>query len=137
MKSAKQKRTEVMIKREKRSRKKSEKLAKADTTARLAKRPINVVAANVEALAHNNTYGPLPLFYVDKPFVCRDCDKAEVWTAAQQKWWYEVAKGDINSTAVRCRACRRKEQQRRAEARRVHMEGLAKKKQVQQQHRTP
>ena len=137
MKSAKQKRTEIRIKREKRSRKKSEKLAKADTTARLAKRPINVVAANVEALAHNNTYGPLPLFYVDKPFVCRDCGKAEVWTAAQQKWWYEVAKGDINSTAVRCRACRRKEQQRRAEARRVHMEGLAKKKQVQQQHRTP
>jgi len=137
MKSAKQKRTEIRIKREKRSRKKSEKLAKADTTARLAKRPINVVAANVEALAHNNTYGPLPLFYVDKPFVCRDCDKAEVWTAAQQKWWYEVAKGHIDSNAVRCGACRRKEQQRRAEARRVHMEGLAKKKQVQQQHRAP
>ena len=137
MKSAKQKRTEIRIKREKRSRKKSEKLAKANTTAKPAKRPINVVAANVEALAHNNTYGPLPLFYVDKPFVCRDCDKAEVWTAAQQKWWYEVAKGHIDSNAVRCGACRRKEQQRRAEARRVHMEGLAKKKQVQQQHRTP
>jgi hypothetical protein len=137
MKSAKQKRTEIRIKGEKRSRKQSEKLAKADTTAKLAKRPINVVAANVEALAHNNTYGPLPLFYVDKPFVCRDCGKAEVWTAAQQKWWYEVAKGHIDSNAVRCGACRRKEQQRRAEARRVHMEGLAKKKQVQQQHRTP
>ena len=137
MKSAKQKRTEIRIKGEKRSRKQSEKLAKADTTAKLAKRPINVVAANVEALAHNNTYGPLPLFYVDKPFVCRDCDKAEVWTAAQQKWWYEVAKGHIDSHAVRCRACRRSEQQRRAEARRVHTEGLAKKKQVQQQHRTP
>jgi len=137
MKSAKQKRTEIRIKREKRSRKKSEKLAKANTTAKPAKRPINVVAANVEALAHNNTYGPLPLFYVDNPFVCRECGKAEVWTATQQKWWYEVAKGHIDSNAVRCRACRRKEQQRRAEARRVHMEGLAKKKQVQQQHRAP
>ena len=136
MKSAKQKRTEIKTKKEKRSRKKSEKLAKADTTAKLAKRPINVVAANVGALAHNNTYGPLPLFYVDKPFVCRDCGKAEVWTATQQKWWYEVAKGHIDSHAVRCRPCRRREQQRRAEARRVHMEGLAKKKQVQQ-HRTP
>jgi putative zinc ribbon protein len=135
MKSAKQKRTEIRIKREKRSRKKSEK-PKADTTAKLAERPINVVAVNVGALAHNNTYGPLPLFYVDKPFVCRDCGKAEVWTATQQKWWYEVAKGHIDSHAVRCRACRRSEQQRRAEARRVHMEGLAKKKQVQQ-HRTP
>ena len=128
MKSAKQKRTEIRIKREKRSRKKSEKLAKADTTAKLTKRPINVVAANVEALAHNNTYGPLPLFYVDKPFVCRDCDKAEVWTAAQQKWWYEVAKGYAWSTAVLCRACRRKEGARRAEARRVHLEGVARKK---------
>jgi len=104
MKSAKQKRTEIRIKREKRSRKKSEKLAKADTTARLAKRPINVVAANVEALAHNNTYGPLPLFYVDKPFVCRDCGKAEVWTAAQQKWWYEVPK--VILTQMRCAVVR-------------------------------
>ena len=127
MKSAKQKRTEIRIKREKRFRKKSEKLAKADTTAKLAKRPINVVAANVEALVHNNTHGPLPLFYVDKPFVCRDCGKTEVWTATQQKWWYEVAKGNVESRAKLCSSCRRVERERRAEARRVHLEGMAEK----------
>jgi len=30
-----------------------------------------------------------------------------VWTAEQQKWWYEVAKGPIFSVAVRCRECRK------------------------------
>ena len=45
-------------------------------------------------------------YYVDLAFVCRDCGAAEVWRAAQQKWWYEVAKGHLYSTAIRCRKCR-------------------------------
>lgn len=45
---------------------------------------------------------------MDKPFICRDCGLSQVWIASQQKWWYEVAKGNINSTAVRCRSCRQK-----------------------------
>lgn len=57
---------------------------------------------------HNNTYGPLPSFYVDKVFECRDCGVEEVWTAKQQKWWHEVAHGPIDSTAVRCLPCRRR-----------------------------
>ena len=55
---------------------------------------------------YNNTYGVLPRCYVAHPFTCRDCGAEELWTAKQQKWWYEVALGNINSTAVRCRACR-------------------------------
>jgi hypothetical protein len=63
--------------------------------------------ADLEVLArHNNTYGVLPSYYLDRPFTCRDCGVEEVWTAKQQKWWYEVAHGHIDSTAVRCRACR-------------------------------
>src|SRR4051812_7048116 len=46
-----------------------------------------------------------------------------VWTATQPKWWYEVAKGGVWMTAQRCRACRRRERERKAEARRVHLEG--------------
>jgi hypothetical protein len=65
-----------------------------------------VVADTTLLAAHNNTYGPLPSFYVDKAFTCRDCGAKEVWTAKQQKWWYEIALGNINSAAVRCRACR-------------------------------
>jgi hypothetical protein len=68
------------------------------------------VKVNVEALRPYNSYG-VPLFvglgyYVDRPFICRDCDEVQVWRAAQQKWWYEVAKGQVYSTAVRCRRCR-------------------------------
>jgi len=45
-------------------------------------------------------------FYLDRPFTCSDCGSNEVWTAKQQKWWYEVAQGCVYSRAVRCRACR-------------------------------
>ncbi|MFH0130672.1 zinc-ribbon domain containing protein [Variovorax sp. VaC1] len=63
-------------------------------------------------LRYHNTYGPLPVFYVARPFVCRDCGAQEVWTAKQQKWWYEVAHGHIDSSAVRCLACRRVRRER-------------------------
>ena len=90
--------------------------------------PPGAVVVDRDLLAHNNTYGLLPLFYIDRAFVCRDCGVGQIWTAKQQKWWYEVAQGNFNSTAVRCRPCRKKEQERKTEARRIHMEGLAKKK---------
>jgi hypothetical protein len=64
------------------------------------------IPADASKHAPNNSYSP-PLFYEDKPFVCADCGKEEIWTALQQKWWYEVAKGTIYSRAVRCRACRK------------------------------
>jgi hypothetical protein len=35
-----------------------------------------------------------------------------VWTAKQQKWWYETAHGHIESRAVRCLACRRARRER-------------------------
>ena len=86
---------------------------------------------NPMLLCPTNSYGIPDFvergFYVDRPFVCKDCGKAEIWTATQQKWWYETAKGDVWTVAVRCRACRRLERQRKSEARRVHLEGLARK----------
>jgi len=64
------------------------------------------IPADVTKQLPNNSYSP-PLYYEDTPFVCVDCGKEEIWTATQQKWWYEVAKGTIYSRAVRCRACRK------------------------------
>ncbi|MFM9925383.1 zinc-ribbon domain containing protein [Variovorax sp. H27-G14] len=61
---------------------------------------------------YNNTYGPLPTHYIARPFTCRDCGAQAVWTARQQKWWYEVVHGHIDSCAVRCLACRRARRQR-------------------------
>ena len=64
-----------------------------------------------------NTYSSPPDYYYDIEFNCMDCGKAEVWTAEQQKWWYEEAGGYFFATAVRCRSCRSKERERIREAR--------------------
>jgi Probable zinc-ribbon domain len=86
---------------------------------------------NPGLLAPYNSYGQPPFvargFYMDTLFQCVDCGKEEVWRATQQKWWYEVAKGNVETRATRCNACRRAERERRAEARRIHLEGLEKK----------
>lgn len=70
------------------------------------------IPVNLANLAPNNSYG-VPEFvargtYRDLPFACKDCGKPQVWTAAQQKWWYESAKGFAYSTATRCRPCRKR-----------------------------
>jgi hypothetical protein len=133
MKSGRQRRSEIQARRRK-VRKKSEALSKAEI-AKLVSAPLPV---NEAALAPYNSYGVPSFvargFYIDVPFRCVDCGGEEVWTPAQQKWWYEVAKGFVDSTATRCRLCRRKERERRAEARRVHFEGVARKNSRQAKH---
>src|SRR5262245_41034849 len=57
-------------------------------------------------------------FYRDQPFTCGDCGREEVWTATQQKWYFEVAKGSIYGTAKYCRACRQKRRRAKEEQRR-------------------
>jgi Probable zinc-ribbon domain len=66
-------------------------------------------------------------FYVDRPFDCKACGQAQLWTATQQKWWYETAQGDVWTVAVLCKPCRRRERERKDAARAVHREGVAKK----------
>lgn len=112
MKSNKQRRIEIKAKRRRRAE-----ALKVDPFKASYFRPLYSVAADHTELVHNNTYGPLPFFYVDKPFNCQDCRAHEVWTAKSQKWWYEIVKGNIDSTAIHCLSCRikrrkEKEQQR-------------------------
>ena len=64
-----------------------------------------------------NTYSSPPEYYYDIEVTCRDCGKIEVWTAAQQKWWYEDVGAYFFATAVRCRACRGIERERKHRAR--------------------
>ncbi|MEO8269303.1 MAG: zinc-ribbon domain containing protein [Aureliella sp.] len=66
----------------------------------------HAIAANLSLQVPNNSWGLLRFVYVDIAFCCRDCGKEEVWTAEQQRCYYEVAKGTLYATAVRCRACR-------------------------------
>ena len=103
-------------------------LAGIDTRCAAGSLPPGAVPADHAALKHNNTYGPLPRFYVDKIVVCRNCGKEEVWPAERQKWWSEVARGNINTEAVLCRSCRAAKKAKRAEARHIHLDGLARKR---------
>lgn len=125
MKSGKQRKAKIKARRRKSAR-------KSAPRAKLAKpEPFRMIPVNEALLAPNNSYGAPDFvrrgFYVDMSFRCVDCGKDEVWTGAQQKWWYEVAKGFVYSTAIRCRSCRRRERERRDQARRIHLEGLKRK----------
>jgi hypothetical protein len=102
-------------------------LASTDPRDKTVCPPPGAVMADSAELSHNNTYDPLPRFYIDKLIQCRQCGKEELWSAERQKWWYEVAKGNIFTQAVLCHSCRETEKQRKDEARRVHLEGMAKK----------
>lgn len=90
------------------------------------------VLVNPANLAPDNSYG-IPDYvargyYVARPFTCQQCGVAQVWTETQQKWWYEVAKGNIWSLAILCRPCRKREQARSAAAREAHLAGVAAKR---------
>lgn len=85
-------------------------LAEAERVAALPplqqKEHPSAILADPSRLKHINTYGALPEYYIDQPFTCRVCGKREIWKAADQKWYYEEAKGHIDAKAVECHACR-------------------------------
>lgn len=70
--------------------------------------PDDAIAADPSKQVPIRSYDPPPLWYIDKDFVCVECGKEETWTAAQQKWYYEEAKGTLYAIAKRCHDCRRK-----------------------------
>ncbi len=109
-KSDKQRRAEIKQKRLERASRLQSDLRSPDVrwAEHGTTRHAGVVPADRTLLArHNNTCGQLPEHYVDAAFTCRDCGEEQVWTAKQQKWWYETALGPIDSRAVRCLPCRR------------------------------
>ena len=130
MKSSKQRRKEIQAKRASRVQKVLDE-EKREARIKREKELQGKTAVNTGLLAPSNSYSTPDYvergYYIDELFNCKDCGKEEIWTATQQKWWYEVARGDIWTTAIRCRSCRRKERTRVAEARRVHKEGLERK----------
>ena len=122
MKSAKQRWKE--IEGERRLHLRMSRAAELDRVA--ATMPWGAVLADPVQLRHNDFFScSPPAFYRDSSFVCKDCGAHEIWTAKQQKWWYERAKGPIDSRAVRCRPCRLLERARVEEARRVSQAGMA------------
>ena len=73
------------------------------------------VAADASKLTHINTYGELPEYYIDRPFICRLCGRREIWRARDQKWYYEEVKGHIDAIAVKCHDCRALGKERKTE----------------------
>lgn len=94
-------------------------------------RPAGAVAVSPSLLAPNNSYDSpeflLRGYYADIHFRCLDCGAECVWTADRQRWWYEIARGDVFSTAIRCKACRAVERARKATARRIQQQGMQQK----------
>ncbi len=110
----------------------SKKIAKEAQKRRLEERRLDkyknrTVPVDKSKLNLGNSYATPPDFYKDKEFVCIDCGSNEIWTAEQQKWWYEDAGGYFFSTAIRCRSCRKKEKERKSIARETHLSGIKKK----------
>jgi len=131
MKSNKQRRAELKkLRAEREARQKAKAISLREHRNR-EKIPTDAVLCHPDLLAPSGSYSVPPFvtcgYYVDIPFQCVDCQKQEVWLATQQQWWYEVAKGNVASGANRCRSCRKIESDRKIEARRIHLEGLAKK----------
>lgn len=84
--------------------------------------PLDVIPVDPDALNLGNSY-ERPLFYRDIAYNCRDCGVPEIWSAANQQWYYESAGGYFFNTAVRCRACRKVERERKAEVARQSRHG--------------
>lgn len=129
MKSGKQRRTEI---RERRATNQAKRVQVRLADPRMMEGvPASAMApCNPQRLRESCGYPPEFAqrgFYIDTAFDCVDCGKQEIWRATQQKWWYEVARGAVESCAIRCRACRQRDRARAAEARRVHLQGLAAK----------
>ncbi len=97
-------------------------LRQAEITEQVPKLPRRIPADRTQQVP-NNSYSSPPTYYEDREFRCLDCGKQEVWTAEQQKWWYEIAKGSLYSVAVRCRDCRHKRRAAKEEQRRKSQKG--------------
>ncbi len=103
MKSGKQRKQEI----------KAARLARIEKRKGLAKPlsnkiPPGAVAVNSVEVRHHSMLLNIPRYYQDKHFECRECGTPEIWTAQQQQWWYEVIKGDLETTAVYCKTCRQR-----------------------------
>jgi hypothetical protein len=111
--SNKQKKAKLRLQNAARRRKR---LAAEGRLVRGTEVPRNAIPADPTKQSRNNSYS-LRLYYVDQEFTCVGCGVTEVWTATQQKWYYEVAGRSIYGRATRCRACRRRHREELARQR--------------------
>jgi hypothetical protein len=112
-----------------------QKLSRSDREAALGRIELSValkkgtiIAVDRSKVVSRRALPQIPDYYQDTLFTCKDCGKQELWTAKQQQRWYEDQGGEIEAIANRCSPCRRKEKRRRDAARKIHLEGVARKR---------
>lgn len=123
MKSNKQRRAEIKARRLLRAAKK----CSAPRYSSWIIAPCESAPVNRIALNSYKSYGMPEFeargFYMPVSFTCRDCGVNEIWTAKQQKLWYEDWQGPACSVAVRCHPCRAHERARKTAARTASLAG--------------
>ena len=75
--------------------------------------PRGAVRGNPERQNYCRAHHEPKYFYVDETHTCVQCRLQFVFTAKEQKFWYETLQFNFNSQAIRCRNCRK---QRRTDA---------------------
>ncbi|WP_300451714.1 zinc-ribbon domain containing protein [Accumulibacter sp.] len=132
MRSGKQKREALRVRRRRRQQRQEDRRRQTGRPAL----PARTVPVSPERLAELPWPGAPDFirrgYYEDLPFVCVDCGAACIWFAQRQKWWYEVADGDLASTARRCAACRARARERRRLARQQTFAGRERRREQQQ-----
>lgn len=124
MKSGKQRKKEIKHRRDKIAHKKALKIIKL--RGNLASRiPEGALPVDASKLNMGNSYDTPPAYYIDYKFNCIDCGAEAIWTAEQQKWWYEEIQAFIQTNAVRCYSCRLKIRNKKL-AQKKHMEEMSK-----------
>ncbi len=82
-------------------------LAKLQKQGRLVKGveiPERALAANPDTQNHQGGYSA-KFYYQDIHYTCVGCGNAEVWTAQQQKRYFEIQKGNIYNRPKWCYKC--------------------------------
>jgi len=68
-------------------------------------------AERADILKQNYTVCPRH-WYINATFICRDCGKEFVFTASEQRFWYEEKQFYVDSCPKTCTTCRRSERTR-------------------------
>jgi hypothetical protein len=62
--------------------------------------PYDAIGADMTKQALYNSYSP-KAWYRGEQFKCKGCGVNEVWTVESQRWWFEIAKGQIRAVALK------------------------------------
>ena len=93
-----------------REEKRIKKLSKEGRIVQGVEIPRGALPADPDSQNHGGGYA-VKFSYQDTDYVCAGCGKKNVWTAQQQKRYFEVQKGNIYNKPKWCHECHAKRMQ--------------------------